>query len=89
MPREIRTCAELQAVCLRELKQCEGFEHVDQILVQPREIGEGITNWTVAAVKPRVDNKALRAARRKIEFLQRTYALPDNESLIIRRRRQS
>lgn len=88
MAREVRSCAELQAVCLRTLKECEGFEHVDEILVQPREIGGGVTNWTLAAVRPRVDNKALRAARSKIEFLQRTYALPQAEALAARRRRR-
>lgn len=89
MVHEVRSCAELQAVCLEVLKRCEGFEHVDEILVQPREIGvgEGITNWTLAAVRPRVDNSALRAARGTIEYLQQNYALPEAEAVLARRRR--
>lgn len=80
MAREIRSCAELQSLCLQTLKQCSGFEHVDEILVQPRERLDGRANWTLAAVRPRVDNRALRAARGTIEFLQKTYALPEAEA---------
>jgi hypothetical protein len=87
MTHEVRSCAELQVVCLQALKRCEGFEHVDEILVQPREVGEGITNWTLAAVRPRVDNRALRAARSTIEYLQQSYALPEAEAVLARRRR--
>jgi hypothetical protein len=78
--REIRTSAELQEVCLRTLKKCPGFERVDAILIQPRdnsacEKSEGAANWTVAAVRPRVDNRSLRGARETIGFLQQTYQL--------------
>ncbi|MEJ0092859.1 MAG: hypothetical protein WDN46_05370 [Methylocella sp.] len=90
MTREIRSCAELQAVCLQTLKQCEGFEQVSEILVQSRDCAEeGLANWTLAAVRPRVDNKSLRGARSAIDFLQRTYQLNANDALAqsIRRRR--
>jgi hypothetical protein len=78
--REIRTSAELQEVCLRTLKKCPGFERVDAILIQPRDNSacerlEGAANWTLAAVKPRVDNQSLRAARETIGYLQKTYQL--------------
>jgi hypothetical protein len=75
MACEVRSRAELQAVCLEALKQCRGFEQVNEILVQPRETGEGLTNWTLAAVKPKVDNEALRGARGTIEALQRAFQL--------------
>jgi len=73
--REVRSSAELQEVCLRTLKKCPGFERVDEILIQPRASGEGFANWTVAAVRPRVDNRFLRGARETIGFLQQTYQL--------------
>ncbi len=75
IPRKVRSSAELQEVCLRTLKQCPGFEQVNQILIQPRVNVEGSANWTLAAVRPRVDNRSLRAARDTIGFLQRTYQL--------------
>ncbi len=89
MKREVRSCAELQAVCLQTLKRCEGFEQVSEILVQPRDCAEGLANWTLAAVRPRVDNKSLRGARGAIDFLQRTYQLNADEAQAqsIRRRR--
>ena len=73
--REVRSSAELQEVCLRTLKQCPGFEQVNEILIQPRDNAEGSANWTLAAVRPRVDNRSLRAARETIGFLQQTYRL--------------
>jgi hypothetical protein len=89
MTREICSCAELQAVCLQTLKGCEGFEQVNEVLVQPRDCAEGVANWTLAAVRPRVDNKSLRGARGAIDFLQRTYQLnaAEAEASSIRRRR--
>jgi len=80
MFREIRTSAELQEVCLRTLKQCPGFEQVNEILIQPRENAEGCANWTLAAVRPRVDNRSLRAARETIGLLQQTYQLNAGEA---------
>jgi hypothetical protein len=80
MNRETRSFAELQAVCLQTLRQCQGFEMVNEVLVQPREKCLGAANWTLAAVRPRVDNNALRAARGTIDFLQRTYWLDDAEA---------
>jgi hypothetical protein len=79
MPREIRSCVELQAICLETLKQCSGFEQVSEILVQCRENAGTHTNWTLAAVRPRVDNKVLRAARDTIDRLQQTYQLNEAE----------
>jgi hypothetical protein len=73
--REVRSCAELQAVCLQTLKQCQGFEQVNEVLVQPRENAEGFANWTLAAVRPRVENRFLRAAGGAIAALQQTYQL--------------
>lgn len=75
MACEVRSRVELQAACLEALKQCRGFEQVNEILVQPRETGEGLANWTLAAVRPKVGNEALRGARGTIEALQRTYQL--------------
>jgi hypothetical protein len=78
--REVRSSAELQEVCLRTLKQCRGFERVDRILIQPRDNAEGFANWTLAAVRPRVDNRSLRAARETIGVLQQTYQLIPGEA---------
>lgn len=75
MACEVRSREELQAACLEALKRCSGFEEVSEILVQPRETDGGLANWTLAAVKPRVRNDALRAARGTIEALQRAYKL--------------
>jgi hypothetical protein len=80
MDRETRSFAELQAVCLYTLKRCQGFEMVNEVLVQPRENAEGAANWTLAAVRPRVDNNSLRAARGTIDFLQKTYRLDAAEA---------
>jgi hypothetical protein len=73
--REVRSSAELQEVCLRTLKQCRGFERVNRIVIQPRDNAEDSANWTLAAVRPRVDNRSLRAARETIGLLQQTYRL--------------
>lgn len=81
MNRETRSFAELQAVCLHTLKRCEGFEMVNEVLVQPRENAQGAANWTLAAVRPRVNNNALRAARGTIDFLQKTYRLDEVEAV--------
>lgn len=88
MRREVRSSAELQEVCLRTLKNCPGFERVNEILIQPRDNVEGFANWTVAAVRPRVDNRSLRGARETIGFLQQTYQLnpAEAQTLGIKRR---
>jgi hypothetical protein len=88
MDREIRSCAELQEVCLQTLKQCQGFEQVSEVLVQRRTNAEGFANWTLAAVRPRVDNKCLRAARDTIHFLQQTYQLNASEDSPSAKRRR-
>ena len=79
MTREVCSSTELQSICLNSLRQCAGFENVCEILIQPRASLEGGTNWTLAAVRPRVDNNVLRAARSTIEMLQTSYALTDAE----------
>ena len=79
MAREVCSCPQLQGICLRSLKSCEGFEHVNEIVIQPRESIEGGTNWTLAAVRPRVANNVLRAARSTIEMLQTSYELFPSE----------
>ncbi len=81
MAREVCSSSKLQAICLQSLKEISGFEHVHEILIQPRESLEGGTNWTLAAVRPRVDNNTLRSARGTIEMLQTSYALTDEELL--------
>jgi hypothetical protein len=78
--REVRSSVELQEVCLRALKKCDGFERVNRILIRPRESAEGSANWTLAAIRPPVDNCSLRAARETIGFLQRTYRLVPGDS---------
>jgi hypothetical protein len=75
MQREIRTHAQLRDICLRTLKHCEGFEEVDEILIQPRDPRAGGPNWALAGFRPRVANDALRAARDTIHELQCSYAL--------------
>jgi hypothetical protein len=77
--REVRSSVELQEVCLRTLKQCPGFERVNEIMIQSRDSAAGSANWTLAAVRPRVDNHSLRAARETIGFLQQTYRLSAGE----------
>jgi len=72
---KVRSSSELQAICLRRLKACPGFERVSEILIQPRDARPGGTNWILAAVRPRVDNDALRGARATIDHLQRSYRL--------------
>lgn len=79
MSRETCSSSELQGICLRSLRDCPGFEHVNEILIQPRESFEGGTNWTLAAVRPRVPNDVLRQARGTIEMLQTTYELTASE----------
>ncbi|KAL8634346.1 MAG: hypothetical protein Q9228_008060 [Teloschistes exilis] len=81
MNRKVCNSAQLQGICLDNLKACPGFEHVSEILIQPRETLEGGTNWTLAAVRPRVPNTVLRAARSTIEMLQTTYELPASEAV--------
>jgi hypothetical protein len=80
IPWEVRSSAELQEVCLHTLKQCRGFERVNRILIQPRDNAEGSANWTLAAVRPPVDNRSLRAARETIKLLQQTYRLNADDS---------
>lgn len=79
MHRVVRSSVELQAICLRRLKACPGFERVNEILIQPRTVHAGGANWTLAAVRPRVDNDALRGARETIDHLQRSYQLAAGE----------
>lgn len=81
MTREVCSSSQLQGICLRSLKECEGFENVSEILIQPRESLEGGTNWTLAAVRPRVHNNVLRAARGTIEKLQTSYELTASEMM--------
>lgn len=90
--RELCSSAELAEVCLQTLKTCPGFEQVDSILIQPRRPNgesEGEPNWTVAAVRPRVDNRVLRAARETISQLQQTYRLNPAEVRVRNFKRQS
>jgi hypothetical protein len=88
MTREIRSSVELQAICLSSLQACPGFEHVNEVLIQPRETTQGGANWTLAAVRPRVDNQVLRSARTTIDMLQRSYELSAAEVLAKGPRRQ-
>ena len=81
MTREVCSSSQLQKICLARLKTCPGFEHVDEILIQPRETLQGGTNWTLAAVRPRVHNNVLRAARGTIDALQKSYELVAGEML--------
>ena len=89
MTREVCSSSALQAICLQSLKKVEGFENVVEILIQPRESLVGGTNWTLAAVRPRVDNNTLRSARSTIEMLQMSYALTDAELLVKPTRRRA
>jgi hypothetical protein len=75
MPRELRSQAELREICLDALRSHEGFENVDDILIQPRDASAGGTNWTLAGFRPRVDNAALRGARDVISQLCHSYQL--------------
>jgi hypothetical protein len=75
MPRELRSQAELRDICLNALRRHDGFENVDDILIQPRDTAAGGTNWMLAGFRPRVDNKALRSARDVIDRLRRCYEL--------------
>lgn len=57
-----------------------------------RDEAEYEANWTLAAVRPRVDNQVLRSARAMIEWLQQTYRLegpPDSLREKTRRQRHS
>jgi hypothetical protein len=85
--REVRSSAELQEVCLQTLKKCPGFERVDAIVIQPRDDIQGVPNWTVAAVRPRVENQFLRGARETIGLLQQTYQLNPVEAQARTKRR--
>jgi len=80
----VRSRVELQLACLRALKQCRGFEQVQEILIQPREAADGLTNWTLAAVRPKVGNDALRSARGTIEALQSAYRLHATDARVSR-----
>lgn len=75
MPRQLRSQAELRKICLDALRCQDGFENVDEILIQPRDAVAGGTNWMLAGFRPRVDNKALRSARDVIDRLRRAYEL--------------
>jgi hypothetical protein len=75
MQREVRSHAELREICLRALKSYEGFERVDEIMIQPRVAPGGGSNWTLAGFRPRVGNAALRGARGAIDQLRSSYEL--------------
>ncbi|TAL76755.1 MAG: hypothetical protein EPN75_13760 [Beijerinckiaceae bacterium] len=75
MRREIRSQAQLRDICLRTLKECDGFEQVDEILIQARDAHAGGANWSLVGFRPRVANTALRAARDTISELQQFYEL--------------
>lgn len=87
MSRQACSNERLQAICLQSLKGCAGFERVDEIVIQPRVVIEGGANWTLAAVRPRVDNKVLRAARDTIESLRDSYELDAADAALQPRRR--
>ena len=87
MSRESCSSERLQAICLQSLKICPGFERVDEVVVQPRVTMEGGANWTLAAVRPRVDNKVLRSARDTIESLRDSYELDEDGASVQPRRR--
>ena len=80
MPRELRSQAELRDICLRALRRRDGFEKIDDILIQPRDASAGGTNWMLAGFRPRVDNTALRGARDVIDHLRRSYQLREAAS---------
>lgn len=82
MKRKIRSQAQLRDICLQTLKSCEGFEQVDEILIQPRDPHADGPNWTLAGFRPRVANDALRAARDTIYELQRCYELDAADAAI-------
>jgi hypothetical protein len=84
MTRESRSSTELQAIILESLKGCPGFEEIHEVMIQPRDHCEGGTNWTLAAVRPRVEGKVLRNARETITFLQRSYELDQADILLPR-----
>lgn len=75
MLRMLKSRAELQEICLKRLKTCAGFEPVTEIIVVPREPLTGGANWSVASIRPRVDNGVLRGARETIDQLQQSYQL--------------
>ncbi len=81
MNRETRSSTELQTIIMQSLKVCPGFESIHDVMIQPREQCEGGTNWTLAAVRPRVDGKVLRGARETIDFLQQTYQLCEADAV--------
>jgi hypothetical protein len=89
MTREIRSSAELQSIILQSLKVCPGFADIHEVMIQPREHCEGGTNWTLAAVRPRVDGKVLRGARETIDFLQKSYQLHEDDIVIPRQKRRA
>jgi len=70
------------------LKQCDGFDRVHEVLVQPRANPDGLANWTLAAVRPRVDNEVLRGARSVIALLQQTYQLSASDPPAAQARRR-
>jgi hypothetical protein len=84
MTRETRSSTELQAIILQSLKVCPGFEEIHEVMIQPRDHCEGGTNWTLAAVRPRVEGKVLRGARETITFLQRSYQLDEADMILTR-----
>ena len=87
--REVCSISLLQRVCLQSLRQCPGFELVHEISIQPRDSLEGGPNWTLAAVRPRVGNEALRGARGTIQMLQTNYELAEADVLARATRRRA
>ncbi|MDR3463716.1 MAG: hypothetical protein P4L76_15515 [Beijerinckiaceae bacterium] len=62
---------------------------MNEILIQPRESLEGGANWTLAAIRPRVGNQVLRAARDTIQMLQTSYELMPEEATVKTTRRRA
>lgn len=89
MQREIRSQAQLRDICLRTLKECDGFEQVDEILIQARDAHAGGANWSLVGFRPRVANTALRAARDTIFELQQGYELDATDVATMESRRRS
>jgi hypothetical protein len=90
MTRETRSSSELQAIILQSLKVCPGFEDIHEVMIQPREQHcEGGTNWTLAAVRPRVEGKVLRGARDTISYLQHSYELDQADIIIPKMKRRA
>jgi hypothetical protein len=79
----IKTCSELNAICLRTLRTCPGFALVKEVVVRPKDTAirdrgnVSAPNWLVAAIRPRVNNQSLRVAQEMIRYLQAQYQMTD------------